>query len=585
MKKYVVKVYDENGLYLTNWEDVSSPIYFVNEINSVGGQMKFVLARNAGDYGEGSDVDFGHNVRVYVFDKEQPDGIIIFQGFISSYTPIYKNDSVEVIVLSYGERLNSTLIEDVPAPDVSVSTTDGNVYSSYYFNTYDYYITGQSWTTGSNQFLNSVNAKLAKYTDNENLIQDVYMYVYSQVPVLATTSSTAPGSTANPFADTYLVATSNKVSLDSTTVAEHEFTFPEPPEFASGATPFFLIIPSTMTSFLKDNSIRIATNTTNVYANGSGYRSTYATGPLRLNEFVAITGDRYFITNVNSGDTSVPFLSVDPSTIMEGVIDANIRAGGVVTYSDDSIDLTATTVSYTFNVNTVLEGVRKCLELAPENWYWYIDYATGYLHFHEKSGTPDHQFSLERDIIDARFEKRVEEIVNVIYFTGGDTGGGVNFYKKYTIPASIAKYGARAMKYSDQRVILTATADTIANSILATRSEPELRVTLEILDSNNEQGVGYDIESINVGDVVAVRNVSQTVGLSSWDVARWDDGYFDFNIYNLSSLVMQVQRLEYNEGSVKLYASTIATDVNKRIEDINRNLEALQTAQNPTTPT
>jgi hypothetical protein len=224
------------------------------------------------------------------------------------------------------------------------------------------------------------------------------------------------------------------------------------------------------------------------------------------------------------------------------------------------------------------------VELAPVNWYWYINQGTNVLEFKEKSDTPDHTFSFEKDIIDAKFEKRIEDIANVVYFTGGDTGGGVNFYKKYSIDGSIARYGYKAIKYSDGRVTLTSTADTIANNILATKSEPELRVTLEILDDNNDMNMGYDIESIQVGDVIAVRNITQQVGLSTWDIGRYDEAYWDFNIYNLSTLQMQIQKLEYKQDSVVISASTIPLDVNKRIEDINRNLEALQTANNPTTP-
>lgn len=297
------------------------------------------------------------------------------------------------------------------------------------------------------------------------------------------------------------------------------------------------------------------------------------------------TKDWYFKWYEQKALTFAEFLSLDPSIILKLVLDKYQSLGGIVSYDNDSIDITNTTVTYTFNVNTILEAIGKCVELAPENWYWYLDYGTNLVHFHLKNELPDHTFALEKDIIDAQFEKRIEDIVNTIYFTGGDTGGGVNLFKKYTNTESITKYGIKSMKYTDQRVTLTSTADTIANSILETKSQPELRVKLEILDSNNNQNMGYDIESIKVGDTVAVRNITQQVGLSTWDYARWDESYWDYNIYNLSSLTMQVVKLTYKQDSVLLEASTIATDVNKRIEDINRNLEALQNANNPDVPT
>lgn len=121
-KYFQVKVYSQDDDYLTTWTDVVTDISFSNEINSAGGQMTFKLARNAGDYGEGSDVDFGHKVKVYVFDKEQPNGQLIFQGFISSYTPIYKDDSVDVVLLSYGAELSDYMIEGGEALEASQSS-------------------------------------------------------------------------------------------------------------------------------------------------------------------------------------------------------------------------------------------------------------------------------------------------------------------------------------------------------------------------------------------------------------------------------------------------------------------------------
>lgn len=294
--------------------------------------------------------------------------------------------------------------------------------------------------------------------------------------------------------------------------------------------------------------------------------------------------DLYFNLYKATGNTLAPFNSYDPAAIVKAVLNDFNDNNGTATYTDATVIETGTAVSYTFNVNTVLEGIKKAVELAPENWYWFLDYGTNRINFKEKNTEPDHIFSLEKDLADAKFEKRIEDIVNTIYFTGGDIGGGINLYKKYEVTASIEKYGRKAIKYQDQRVTQEGTADTIANAILAIKSEPELRVTLDVIDSNNNQDLGYDIESIQVGDVVAVRNVSQQVGLYSWDIGKWDEAYWDFNIYNLSSLQMQVQKIQYNEDKAIVYASTIAPDINKRVEDINRNLEQLQTAANPETP-
>jgi hypothetical protein len=299
----------------------------------------------------------------------------------------------------------------------------------------------------------------------------------------------------------------------------------------------------------------------------------------------AVSGaDWYFNWYEEKALTFAEYLNADPSTIAKLVLDNYISNGGSASYTIDSIDPTNESVSYTFNVNTILEALNKCIELSPQNWYWYLDYGTNLINIHAKNNTPDHTFSLEKDIVDAKFEKNTENIVNTIYFTGGDTGGGTNFFKKYTNAESITSYGIKSLKYNDNRVTTDATASAIANSILEAKSQPELRVTLTILDSNNNQGVGYDIETIKIGDVIAVRNITQQVGLSTWDYGKWDEAYWDYNIYNLSSLEMQIQKLDYNEDTVTIYASTIQKDINKRIDQINRTLDTVQTLNNPTAP-
>jgi len=568
MKTFQVKVYDIDGAFLATWKDVISDVSFNNEMNSAGGQLQISLARDAGDFGEGTDVDFGHNVKVYCFDKDAPNGTIIFQGYISSYTPVYTDNTIQIIVLGYGSELNDFIIDGVPSTTEYQLSSDGD--DDLYWDTSPYWrIQGQTFTVSANQEMISAKFTLATSVAGD---VDVDIKVFS---------GGAPYSlTQTAFQITDNLLTTKRITVSGTTPTIYNAIFDTGINLDSTETYFIGIYPTS------NNGAAVLTDIYSVaasYANGQRYRALFA-GSIAGSQFSPQGDDLYFEIVYKQLATKATFNSYDPSDIMRTIMDNNFQQGGNVYYNANSIDTTNSVTSYTFSVDTILAGVSKCVELAPANWYWYIDQGTNLIHFHEKSETPDHTFSFEKDVIDAKFEKRIEDITNTIYFTGGDLGAGVNFYKKYTTPASITKYGIKAIKYADGRVTVTNTADTIANNILANKSEPELRVTLEILDNNNDMSMGYDIESIQVGDVIAVRNITQQVGIHTWDVGRYDEAYWDYNIYNLSSLQMQIQKLEYKQDSVVISASTIPLDVNKRIEDINRNLEALQTANNPTTP-
>lgn len=285
------------------------------------------------------------------------------------------------------------------------------------------------------------------------------------------------------------------------------------------------------------------------------------------------------------GKTVIPLLSVDPSDVFRTIIDYYQLSGGTtIDYDVGSIDDTETTVSYTLNSYTAKEALDKALELTPVDWYFYLDLATNLIHLHEKGTTADHTFAIGRDVANLSIKKRSETIVNTVYFVGGDISGGVgdpvNFYKKYTIPASITQYGVRSKRVVDQRVKLESTADIIAQRYLM--GSPEILVSITVIDSN-QNSKGYDLETIKLGQLVKIGNSG--IGPSSvYDEAEFDTSPYDYDPSNLSSIIFQVTSIEYTGDFITLSLSTTPPDITKRIQDINRNLVDLQTQNNPDTP-
>lgn len=264
--------------------------------------------------------------------------------------------------------------------------------------------------------------------------------------------------------------------------------------------------------------------------------------------------DNYVIED--AGDTTVPYLSQDPSDILRDVLDKYTSAGGIVSYAGSTISNTSTTVTYTFKVNTTLEGIKKSLELAPSDWFWYLDMGQNLIYFQPRPAIAQHTFILGKHIENLNLEKYIEDITNVIYFTGGDTGGGENLFKKYVDTASITANRRGLQRISDNRVTLESSADIISESELDRNSEPRYRSSITILDKV------YDIESISLGDVVQFRNFGNYV----------------------DSLLLQVVSINYQPDKIGLQLDTLLPSVNKRVADIRRNLDSVNTLENPDTP-
>lgn len=263
--------------------------------------------------------------------------------------------------------------------------------------------------------------------------------------------------------------------------------------------------------------------------------------------------------------------------------DSTSTRSEIISTSNASIDDTSTSVSYTFVSQNTLDCINKVLELAPSDWYYYIDPATNIIHFHEKATTADHNFVLGKDIKSMSLDKRTQNIVNQVYFTGGDTGGGSILYKKYSNDTSIGLYGLRSTHKIDGRVINADTAQIMANRILDNHVTPEVRLQVVVSDSNLSD-YGYNIEGVSIGDILNIRNADNSTGSSFWNVMTWNEDYWNYSYEKVGSLYLLVVRMQYKPDSLFITCSTVPPQVNKRIEDIERNLTALQTKDNPSAP-
>lgn len=264
--------------------------------------------------------------------------------------------------------------------------------------------------------------------------------------------------------------------------------------------------------------------------------------------------DQYLVKS--GSNTTVAFNSFDPSDIVKDGLDAfTTQAGGdsFTTYSDQTVATTGTVVSYTFRANTYSELLQKSLELAPPNWYYYVDLGSNLVYFQEKSSTARHQFILGRHINKLDLKSYIGSVVNEVLFTGG---GDPALYKLYTRTVQAGTRRSLA-RLSDNRVTVEDSADIIANTELDNKENVQYRSTVTILDRV------YDIESIRLGDTVSFRNF---------------DSFVD-------TIILQVVGKRYTPDFVELQLDTIPLDINKRIEDITRNLNTQETITVPNAPT
>lgn len=276
--------------------------------------------------------------------------------------------------------------------------------------------------------------------------------------------------------------------------------------------------------------------------------------------------------------TEVGYFSKDPSWIIRNVID---KYDGKINYTNSSIENTGTTVTYIFNFTDHLSAINKVLELAPYYWHYYVD-ANNIFHFKRpEPETADHILYLGKEISEFSGEKSIEPLYNVVYFLGG---GDPALYREYTHSGSIDEWGRREYRMRDERVTQIATAQIMAEKFLDDHDTPRSIATVTVLDNSIDTSRGYDIESFKPGQMVQIKHPHLETKITYWDF-WWDDDSWDYDFRSTLSLPMQILEIDYQFDRAILKLSLKLQDVTHRIEDIDRNVEVLQTANIPNQPT
>lgn len=291
----------------------------------------------------------------------------------------------------------------------------------------------------------------------------------------------------------------------------------------------------------------------------------------------------------SAGNTARQYLSEDPSDILRDVLDQyRNQKSGLLEYDANTVDDTGTVVSYTFNAVMVKEALDKIVQLAPDGWYYRID-PNNKVYFKKRkpeSEAADHIVKTGQEIQSLRARQDITRLANTVYFVGGTPAGSPQVYKKASRTGSISSYDEWDTKEVDLRVTVEATADLVMDKILDERDSPQLVFELEILDSNNTNGKGYDIESIRPGNTIQIKGLfEQDIDVTRWDEATWDVSYWDAQRSYTLAQPQLITAVDYSPDMVRVEATHRLPEVSKRIEDINRNLEALELAEIPIKPT
>ena len=593
-KKYRYKVRSENGDYLGDWKDVASKPKFKKQINNVIGSMAVTLGRNDRSteqavtvllnendvpitneddstllldtapvigLGSGTTLDTNNEVEVdaiygqfeallneddspilnedgsmILVEEGYPLGRTIFRGYVPRWELPLDGGAITTEIRSFSQDLANIILEteDIPYVDTGlpVMTSPYGGVGIAGGGPTDYETLYQSFTIGVTKTLSKIRlvALAGWYFDIDFNVQ-----IYGGSPSAYGTNYGGGSAFANrnepkPYIDV---------------------VFDSPITLTAGTYFFELSTSQYKTGGNETYPINFAFASV-AYGGGSYWYYNNATG------LVNDTGkDIAFTLYEAGGDTSVPFLSKDPSQILRSIVDFANSRGAKINYTPDSIEVTETLVSYTFNTNTIKEAIDKVLELCPSGWYYYYDFGTDTIYLKKVSTTPDRYLRQGQNVAEGgKIVKTIEQVVNDVLFSGG--GSPTNLFKRTRI-TPIAGTRRGLSKKSDNRVTDSSTATILSQSDIDQFKSPLYAGDVPIVE--DEQNTFY-LEDVNVGELI---------------------GFVGFG-HIVDAIEVQSVSTEYNPDVMPTELTYDVPTVNKRVEDIKRNLEVVEQKNNPAEP-
>ena len=317
-------------------------------------------------------------------------------------------------------------------------------------------------------------------------------------------------------------------------------------------------------------------------------------GFIKPDGFLYISGEKdlesKIVENVITGATTISYSNIDIADVIKDLLNKYQLKGGLVTYDNLSIPTVGTNISITVKNETYLGAIKRICGYLPQFWSFNIDGENKFNLVYTDLEQVDHQIYIGREGIEGSLRLSFGEVTNTVFFHGGDTGGGVKLYKKYSIPISQGLFGISETIISDERVTNVSTVDVKANQILSKKSLPIRYLEATIIDSNGNE-FGYDIDSIKPGDTLQLlssdiptefttwRDNSGALGTMIWDVSPWD-----YSFAGILGVPLQVQEIKYNHNTATIIASDFIEDLATTINQLEKKQQELETIDSPSTP-
>lgn len=568
-KRQVVKVYSQNGTFIDVWRD--APLLGLDgntqapkfAVNTVTGQATINLPRPFDNFDEGGDsrgrggVTAGNVVQVWVFDNATlTAGRMVFQGYIDGYIPQIGTDGSEYVQVLISPF--DTVLGDVKFIGTQNFGVAGS--STTYVDTVQMF----NWPFGQviaavmpgvisppSSIYGGITTTIPLSNLN-NILPGSTLYLQGTGVYAGTSDGPLTVASSNPSTNevTFTVAPTNNYNIPPHVPAEI-IVAGLPPLYSTttttGGVTTSIVINAT-TNLAVGMIVGIVSDTLSESATIKSIVGTTITftAPLQnsYTDTIGICPPLSFNTITNRPYTYP--LTLDPG---------NPTSSGYLNQAQ-------------LHNQSFVDWFEAIRNTSPLNWYWVVTPQKTVI-FKPAPTTAQHIFTVGKDINQPQYQKDFTNLRNDIYVKGtGVTARATG--------SDMAIYGQRTEVIVEPRIVDANTAQRYANAVLAQLDKVDYRATLTIVDSRGDiSGLGYDIETVSVGDSCRIENPGYNSAGTLWDQFVWDVDVWDHATSQLDQVVT-ISALTYQFDTLELELSSLQPSQDKYLVNLARQFESSQ---------
>lgn len=577
-KRQVVKVYSQSGTFIDVWRD--APLLGLDgssqapkfAVNTVTGQVQVNLPRKFDNFDEGGDsrgrggITAGNIVQFWTFDNGSlTAGRLVYQGYIDGYIPQIGTDGSEMVQVLLSSF--DTVLGDVKF----IGTQNFGVAGSP--TTYVDTVQMFQWPFGSLvagtavQYVQGGVSNTLLISNVGNIAPGSTLYLQGNGNTSATSSGPLTVASIGPFGTNELGYTGYQVV----------FTAPIPDTYNN-----LPLLPHAI--FIA--AAPIATSSTVVTGGITRTIAVSSVANLAVGMTVGIVSDIDGGGNLGPTETatiqSIASLNVTFTAPLQNSYSMNIGVCPFIGFNT----ITGHPYPYPLTLDpgnpassgylnqaqlhnqSFVDWFEAIRNISPLNWYWRVTPQKTVV-FTVASTLAQHVFTLGKDINQPQYQKDFTNLKNDVYVKGtGVTARATG--------SDISIYGQRTEVIVEPRIVDANTAQRYANAVLGQLDKVDYRATLTLVDSRGDlSGLGYDIETVNVGESCRIEDPAFNDVGTLWDAAVWDVDVWDHPTTQLDQVVT-ISAVTYNFDTLQLELSSLQPSQDKYLINLARQYELSQ---------